>query len=360
MSRVVVIGAGAIAKEHLGALRATPHAEPAGVCDLSAAMAESTAERFGVEAWGTDYRELLEKLKPDAVHVTTPAPTHAMIACDALDAGCHVLVEKPITPTLTEYQELAEHAKSKQRWLQEDHNYLFNRDVQRLLADRDAGRLGEIRHVEVQINLGLFGPGSRFSDADCPHPAMREPLGAASDFLTHLAYMATAFVGPHREVNTLARNDSPAAPEAISEFRTLINAEHGTALLSLCTGSEIDGFWLRVEGSKRRAEINLFEVGATNTTALSGPGPLVPIRNMLGRGVSELLNAPRSLSRKLSGGPGAYEGLWALVDATYENLAQGSEPPVTPQAIYDANALIEVITAAGQASLSNGRQPCAC
>lgn len=358
MLRAVVIGAGAIAKQHLGALQATPHAEAVGVCDLSPAMAESTAERFRIAEWGTDYRELLHKLRPDAVQVTTPASTHGAIARDCLDAGAHVLVEKPITASLEEYEQLAEHAVQSDRWLLEDHNYAFNRDVLRLLADRDAGRFGEIRHVEVQINLPLFAAGSRFADSDCPHPAMREPLGAVSDFLTHLSYLAIAFVGPHRAVKTLARHDSSAKASVIREFRAMIDAQHGSALLSLCTGSEIDGFWLRVEGSLRRAEVNLFEVGSVATSSLSGPQPLAPIRNMLGRAGAEFLNAPRSLSRKLSGGPGAYEGLWALVDAMYAQIAAGGEPPITPETTHATNALVAAITESGQRAANPQEASC--
>ena len=286
MSRAVVIGAGAIAKEHLGALRATPHAEPVGVCDLSAAMAESTAERFGVEAWGTDYHEMLERLKPDAVHVTTPAPTHAMIARDALDAGAHVLVEKPITPTFADFQELADlggvQGLCVGSW--KTTTISSTGTCGSLLAGPRRGRLGEVRHVEVQINLGLFGPGSRFADADCPHPAMREPLGAASDFLTHLAYLAVAFVGAHRKVSTLANptDDSPDAPQAISEFKHAHQrrAWHGVALGSApARRSTASGSASRGRSGGPRSTCS--RSARQPPTALSGPGPLVPIRNML-------------------------------------------------------------------------------
>ena len=83
---VAVIGTGAIAKQHLACLREMSGVVVTGVCDLSRAMAESAASRFGVGKWFTDHRAMLEELKPDVVHVTTPPTSHYRLAKDALAA----------------------------------------------------------------------------------------------------------------------------------------------------------------------------------------------------------------------------------------------------------------------------------
>ena len=80
MIKAALIGTGQIARQHLGCLRTLPNVEVAGVCDLSPALAESTAERFGIPAWYTDYRRLLDEVRPDVVHVTTPPPSHFPLA----------------------------------------------------------------------------------------------------------------------------------------------------------------------------------------------------------------------------------------------------------------------------------------
>ena len=356
MLRAAVIGAGMIAKQHLGALGELKGVEVVGVCDLSPVMAESTADRFAVREWRTDHHRLLEELRPDVVHVTTPASTHFAIASDCLEADASVFVEKPITTTLEDFDRLASLAESKGLWLVEDYNYRFNTDVLELLAGVRDGAFGDVHHVDVQVSLPVFGEGSRFADRDAPHPAMREPLGAVSDFLTHLAYLAHSLVGAHRSVAVLARREDANCPEAISEFKALVDAEHGTALVGFSAGAEIDGFWLRVEGSRRRAEVNLFEVGSVVTEAIGGPQPLAPIRNMRRRGRSERRNAWRSLSRKLSGGPGAYEGLWRLIASTYEALRSGSEPPISPQEIREVNAMTHAVATATTSEAT----PCAC
>src|SRR3972149_10255222 len=94
-----LIGTGRISEEHLAALRAIRSAKVVAVCDLSPAVSKYVADRFGVEHAYTDYRRMLADLAPDVVHVLTPPHTHAALATDCLDAGAHVVVEKPVAPT---------------------------------------------------------------------------------------------------------------------------------------------------------------------------------------------------------------------------------------------------------------------
>src|SRR5205085_3129892 len=101
----------------------------AGVCDLSRAMAESAAERFGVAAWFTDHRAMLDRIRPDVVHITTPPASHFRLAMDALTAGCHVIVEKPATAARAELDILLDSACRGRRVLVEDYNYFFNAPV---------------------------------------------------------------------------------------------------------------------------------------------------------------------------------------------------------------------------------------
>ena len=341
--RAAVIGAGQIAKQHLGALAAIDDVDIVGVCDLSPVMAESTADRFGLEHWFTDIRDLLDRQRPNVVHITTPPGSHYHLARECLLADCHVLVEKPATIEYEQFLELKTLAEQRDLWLIEDHNYQFNDSVQEMLTLQSTGELGEVRHVDVQICLDLFGPGSRFADADVPHPAMNEPAGIVSDFLTHLCYLAYAFVGEHRSFHACFNRRTNLADSPISDFQALVDAELGTATMGLSASGQPDSFLVSVQGTRQHVSTNLFEVGTLSTELLGGPQPLVPIRNALRRGRSERRNAVKSLWRKLSGGPGPYEGLWTLVERTYANLRNGGPPPVSIQQIDAVNRLVHEI-----------------
>src|SRR5262249_8365128 len=148
-----------------------PGIEFAAVCDLSPATAEAAAERYGIQAWFTDYRAMLEKARPDVVHVTTPPTSHFRLAMDSLDAGAHVIVEKPATPTFEELQALVRRAQEANRRLVEDHNYVFNNAPQEILRRIESGQFGLVTHVELFICLDILGPNG-FADANSPHPAL--------------------------------------------------------------------------------------------------------------------------------------------------------------------------------------------
>jgi predicted dehydrogenase len=343
MIQAAVIGAGNIAKQHLAALAKLDYVEVVGLCDLSPILAEATADRFGVPAWFSDYRDLLVETRPDVVHIVTPAPTHFAIARDSLESGAHVFIEKPITSDLEELEELFEIAAANRRWVLEDHNYEFNTGIQRMLARLRSGDLGQVRHVSVQLNLAIFGPGSRYADPELPHPAMQEPLGPASDFLTHLCYLAHIFIGPHRSVQAMRISDSLDGLPGSVDLQVLVAGRHATATLGFSADSQPDSFVVRVEGTRMQMDTNLFEVGVLESRVLSGPKPLQPIRNALARSRAERRNAMASLRRKLGGGPGAYEGLWELVRQIYLRLDEQAPPPISLQQIRDVNRLVHAV-----------------
>jgi len=91
--KAALIGAGQIARQHLTCLKSLPGVELTAVCDQSPATAEAAAERYDIRAWFTDHRDMLEKARPDVVHVTTPPTSHFGLAMDSFDAGAHVIVE---------------------------------------------------------------------------------------------------------------------------------------------------------------------------------------------------------------------------------------------------------------------------
>src|SRR5712675_1773831 len=102
----VLIGCGAIAREHLTALAELANVEVAAVCDLSVARAEAAAERFGIAKWYSSHQQLLTEIQPDLVHITTPPSSHFSIAKSCLIAGINVLCEKPMTVDFSEFSML--------------------------------------------------------------------------------------------------------------------------------------------------------------------------------------------------------------------------------------------------------------
>ena len=109
--RVAVIGVGFIGRAHIDALRRIGEVEIVAVCESNRNAAG--IEQLCIPERFYDYREMIDKLHPDAVHITTPNIYHYEIAKYALMHGVNVLCEKPFTTTIAEAQELVELKKEK-------------------------------------------------------------------------------------------------------------------------------------------------------------------------------------------------------------------------------------------------------
>jgi len=121
--KCAVIGTGYLGKFHAEKYASLPDCELVAVVDTNEIAAKTVAEKFGAQAL-TDYKSLLGKV--DAVSIVVPTTLHHVVSRDFLNAGAHVLVEKPITVTVAEADELIAIAKEKSLILQVGHLERFN------------------------------------------------------------------------------------------------------------------------------------------------------------------------------------------------------------------------------------------
>jgi predicted dehydrogenase len=176
--RTAVIGAGYLGRFHAQKYATLSLSSLVAVVDPNAAAGSALAAELGVEAL-TDHRELLGRV--DAVSVVTPTPTHFEIAKAFLDAGAHVLVEKPMTVTVAEGERLIEAARRNRRILQVGHLERFNAAVQALQPILqvprfiESARLAPFKHrgTEVDVVLDLM-----IHDIDLILSIVRSPVVA--------------------------------------------------------------------------------------------------------------------------------------------------------------------------------------
>ena len=113
--------------------------------------------RYPAAQTSTDYQKLLDDPNLDAIAVVTPVATHFQIARAALVAGKHLLVEKPLTATAAEAEELNDLAARNQRTLMVDHTFVYTGAVRKMKEIVASGALGDLLYFDsVRINLGLF------------------------------------------------------------------------------------------------------------------------------------------------------------------------------------------------------------
>ncbi|MDQ2914202.1 MAG: Gfo/Idh/MocA family oxidoreductase [Chloroflexota bacterium] len=159
MTRVAVVGAGAMGKHHARIYNELPECELVAVVDENEARAQDVARLHGSRPY-RDIETMLERERPDAVSVATPTQSHVTVALAMLEAGCHVLVEKPIAATLEDARELVRTAERSGRVLMVGHVERYNPAIIELKRRLDAGELGRIFQIGAR-RLGPFPPRIR-------------------------------------------------------------------------------------------------------------------------------------------------------------------------------------------------------
>ncbi len=196
MVRVGVIGCGKISQvRHLPEYEANPHAQIVALYDVNLERAHELAERYGATAYET-LDELLAAPDVDAVSVCTSNATHAETTIKALQAGKHVLCEKPMAITLEECEQMVAAADAAGKQLMIDQNQRFAKAHIRAKELLDAGRIGRV--LTFRTTFGHGGPetwsvdpgtGSWFFDPK------RAAMGAMADLGVHKTDLIQWLIG---------------------------------------------------------------------------------------------------------------------------------------------------------------------
>jgi len=125
--------------------------------DLKEDRLEYVQRQFRVPRVTTDERAILDDPEIEAVAIATPISTHAQLARSALEAGKHVLLEKPMAHSVEECDHLTDLARRHERVLLVDHTFLYTGAVEKIREVVTSGELGKIFYFDsVRVNLGLF------------------------------------------------------------------------------------------------------------------------------------------------------------------------------------------------------------
>ncbi len=150
--KVGVIGVGYLGKYHAQKYANIDGVELIGVADIDIAAAESVANENGCKAYG-DYLDLLKEV--DAVSVVVPTSLHYKVALDCIAAGVDMLMEKPITTTVAEADEIIEKADAKELVLQVGHLERFNPAVEAMLPSLTVPVFIESQRISTFKNRAL-------------------------------------------------------------------------------------------------------------------------------------------------------------------------------------------------------------
>jgi predicted dehydrogenase len=201
--KVGVVGMSGIGNTHAGSYAKDPLAQLVAVCDVVKEKADAAAQKHGVKAYYT-VRDMLANEELDVVSVTTGGyengSWHFEPAMEALDAGKHVLCEKPLSNDIDEAREMVQFAASKQLYLGCNLNHYFTPTAERARKYMDDGMIGETIYLLFKMGFNggeetyKFNPSKRFN----------QPYAHMKAFLTHPFSVMRHFCGDITHVQTFS------------------------------------------------------------------------------------------------------------------------------------------------------------
>jgi len=163
--QVGVIGAGTIGNVHLDALKNTPAAQVAALCDINPAKLQTAAEKHNIAATFADYRKMLKEVDLDAVYVCVPNYLHSKFAIAGFEALKHVFCEKPMAMSAAQGRAMVAAAKKAKKVLAMGMTWRHMGESRAVKEFIEAGQVGRIYHVRVNLirRRGIPGLGGWFT-----------------------------------------------------------------------------------------------------------------------------------------------------------------------------------------------------
>lgn len=225
--KVGVIGCGSIARRrHLIEYEANANVEIVAVCDLVSERAEEMAAKYNAKAF-VNYKELLASGDLDAVSVCLPNNLHAPVSIEALNAGYHVLCEKPMAISKVEAENMIQAAEKNDRKLMIAHNQRFVSSHQKAKQLIDSGEIGKI--YSFKTTFGHPGPEAWSIDGRDSWFFDKEQafIGALGDLGVHKSDLIRYLLGEIVEVGALVETNAKENTKVDDNAVCIVKTEDG-------------------------------------------------------------------------------------------------------------------------------------
>jgi len=323
--RVALVGAGYVAQHHLGALKTLDFVDIVGIADLDIDAAEALGRRFRV-ARAVRKLEELRDLHPDAVYVLTPPASHASVALEALDMGCHVLVEKPLAESVEECERMIARAKQVGRVLGVNHSDRLDPAVLEALELVRSGACGEVVAVDF-LRSSEYPPY-----AGGPLPAVvRQGSYPFRDLGVHGLYLLEAFLGPVRQIEVSFHGTGRNPNLRYDEWFATAECERGVGRMQISWNVRPMQSRLIVQGTRAVVEVDRFLQIVRVNRSLPGPKFIGMVLTAFVTALKDAIRVPGTVLRfatgRLQASPGIRRGAVEFAVA----LRDGTPPPVSAE-----------------------------
>lgn len=317
-----IVGAGYVSSYHIRAAQSLGFVEVAGIADPDRRRAETLAAEFGIAEVHATLKDLA-RLRPDVLHILTPPALHCKLTLEALEMGCHVLVEKPMAETAEDCDRMIRAAEAAGRVLSVNHSARMDPVVLRALELVRSGAIGDVLAVHFFRNSDYppYGGG--------PIPApYRRGAYPFEDLGVHGLYLLEAFLGEVRDVAVRYRSTGRQPNLLFDEWTAEVECARGPGRMYISWNARPMQNELVINGTAGLIRLDCYLQTMRIERTLPAPKP---IQRMVGTTLASLgdlyrvpLNTLKFVTGKLKPNPGIHMS----VRAFYEALAAGAAPPV--------------------------------
>jgi predicted dehydrogenase len=346
--KIAIAGCGKIADAHVEEIRKIPTVELVAVCDLEPIMAEQLAVRYGVPRWYSDVAAMLDAEKPNVLHITTPPQSHLALTRQAVAAGCHIFLEKPVALRHSAAEAIVAEVVAAGKKLAVNYWPNFEAPALELRRMFAAGVLGDAVHVESFYGYNLAGEYGSAIKRDPDHWVHRMPGKLFQNVLDHVLNKITPFLPDEQPaIQSIAYCAEAAVGNAgsplLDELRVTIHGAQTSAYATFSSHARPVGHTLRVYGTRNTAHVDYAArtlVLERNQSFPSALGRLFPpflvAKDYLRQG---LKNANRFRHARFH----FFDGMRQLLTEFYLSIEQDSAPPIAYEEILRVSAMMETI-----------------
>lgn len=334
--KVGIVGCGEIAQEHLKFWSKLDSVSVAAVCDANESRAERIAKAWHIPAYYGDVGEMLKRESISIVDICTPPQAHCPIILQAFDAGCHVIVEKPLTMTTEEAKTIISRHKGSQTKITVIHNWLYVPVMLKALSLIKNGSLGEIISVEIKALSTPNDPMLRNKGHWC-HSL---PGGRFGEMLAHPIYIMQAILGPLKVQSLQTMKLGGYSWVSSDELRVVLEANKGSASIYASFNSSRTDVLIDIYGTGGRLMIDQL----SDTLVQLKSRPL----DIFSKGMDSLQQAYQLAFSTARGAIMKLSGRWVggpelCLRAFADSVLNDKEPLVSLEEAYDTVELLEQI-----------------
>ncbi|MBX5327274.1 MAG: Gfo/Idh/MocA family protein [Candidatus Bathyarchaeia archaeon] len=252
--KIGIVGGGHIAKHrHIPIFQKMRDVEVYAICDSVESVAKGVASQFGIKHYYTSLAEMLKE-DLDVVDINTPPQSHLSVAKEAIEAGCHLLVEKPLAMTVEDVDEMFSLAKKHGVKLCVVHQNLYNPAVQKAVRLVREGFVGDL----IGVDVGTYVRRDNYMCVNGAHWCHKLPGGIFFEVLPHPVYLLQIFLKAADPKCVVTKKLSGLEWMKADEARVLFGAENGVGLVVASCNSPYHGDSLNIFGTKMGLQVDLW------------------------------------------------------------------------------------------------------